>query len=96
MPRVDVGIQQLALSQKPSKQWLVTAPYLSNSRGRKLAALDAFVTIICALGVSGYPLRTVVGAGARPRRIAVDYPDTAQSMTIGLSSVVNGPEHLGH
>lgn len=61
-----------------------------------LWALDAFVTIICALGVSGYSLRAVVSVGARPRRIVADYPDVAQGMTIGLSSVVNGPEHLGH
>jgi len=61
-----------------------------------LWALDAFVTIICALGVSGYPLPTVVGVGARPRRIVADSPDAAQGLTIGLSAVVNGPEHLGH
>lgn len=42
-----------------------------------LSALDAFVTIICALGVSGYSFSALFGAGVRPRRIAVDYPDTA-------------------
>ncbi|MDO9320671.1 MAG: hypothetical protein Q7U01_03465 [Pseudomonas sp.] len=46
--------------------------------------------------MSRYPFKALVGVGARPRRILADYLYIVPGMTIGLSAVVNGPEHLGH